>query len=174
VIRFSALLGFRDSLKSDWEQPLLVCTHSATRSISQSLRGIYGRRECNADESTDEQGKKEKGEGEGEKEEGEKQVSTTELLVVLDDVFHPGLAAMLEDLTGALAPCAHLNIKFMVAFDSVSIVPFRSLVSKFQSASREAAMSICKSACHDVISLEVKSNFAASTSSLKVRTALLL
>ena len=81
----------------------------------------------------------------------------TDLLVVVDDQFHPALASVLLELQRALsgdqATAAGgagggggggVNIRYMVAFDSVNIVPYRSLIPKLQDVDRQTAKNIVK------------------------------
>lgn len=96
-----------------------------------------------------------------------------DLLVVVDDQFHPGLTSVLQQLQSALSPLGGgegggggVVIRYMVAFDSINVVPYRSLVSKFDWANcdRQAAMAIARSAFSDV----VKNTCGSPATTLKV------
>lgn len=124
--------------------------------MAQCLRDIYGQQQ---QQSTGTEG------------EAGKSASCTDLLVVLDDVFHPGLAAAVNDLKSTLSDAVAgrgVVIRFMVAFDSVSIVPFRSLTPKFERADWKSAVNIVQNAFSGVMQLERKSHQTSSAATLKV------
>lgn len=139
----SSLIGFRDALESDWRLHLEVCTHSPSVLMAQTLYEIYGprpspsatsaafSRESRIDDENDARG--------------------SALVVVMDDVFHPALMDMVDSFKRSVKEIG-LNVQFMVALDSDSIVPFRSLMERLVREDDSTAPSVLRSAFDGALS----------------------
>jgi hypothetical protein len=145
-IRFSALLGLRDSLMDTWQQPLVACVHSPSNTIAQVLEIIFGEKSRSGFGTSD----------------------ITELLVLVDDSFHPGMAAMYDNLKKSLAVPgeARVRISYMAAFDSSSSIPTKVLRPKFRGTSRKEAMTLITKAFG---ALPVPGTSDTAASSFRVR-----
>ena len=85
-----------------------------------------------------------------------------DLLLVLDDAFNPTMDALLNDLRLELSGGERIRVRFMVAFDNVNIVPFRSLIPKFREVDKQAAISLCHEECRKEIAAGLKRDIGMS------------